>query len=61
MPPRQHTAIRLSEESLKQVELIVASEPEATRSMILRRLLALGLAAWQQGHRSPETIKKAAK
>lgn len=59
MTARTHTAIRLSEQSLEAVDAIVMLDPETTRASVLRRLLALGLAAWQQGHRTPDTIRKA--
>lgn len=54
---RKHTAIRLSESALVEVDK-VAVELDEARSVALRRLLALGLAAWSAGHRTAQTIEK---
>jgi hypothetical protein len=57
----QYMPVRMNEDGRSRVEAVAEQEFEGNRSAALRRLLALGLAAWQQGHRTPDTIKKAAR
>lgn len=46
-PPRKHTAVRLGEGALAEVDRIAAAE-ERTRADVLRRVLQLGLAAYKR-------------
>ena len=47
---RVQVAVRLAPEALHRVEAI-AAEGEWPRAQVIRRLLRLGLAAWDRGQR----------
>jgi hypothetical protein len=59
MAAREHRQVRLSPEGESATREIAKAEFEGNFSAALRKLLLLGLTAWQQGHRTPDTIKKA--
>lgn len=56
MTPRKQRAVRLGEDGLAQVTTIAAGEFEGNESAAIRRLLALGLAAWAAGARTPDQV-----
>lgn len=54
--PRAYVAIRLNPDGIKAVDEIAAAEFEGNRSMAIRRLVELGLAAWRTGARASDDI-----
>jgi hypothetical protein len=57
---RTRMAIRIAPDAVEKVAAVAAApEFEGNAAAAMRRLLALGLQAWEQGHRLPETIRRA--
>ena len=50
--------VRINDDGHGRLQAVADAEFEGNRSAALRRLLALGLAAWQAGHREPGTIRE---
>lgn len=56
MTPRRNTPIRFTPEGLEAADAVAAAQFEGNRSQAIRRLLALGLAAWAAGCRTVEEV-----
>lgn len=55
---REYVAVRLSADGLRAVDGIAFDHFDGNRSLAIRRLLALGVAAWAAGIRAPADIRR---
>lgn len=56
--PREYVAVRLSVDGLQAVDAIAADHFDGNRSLTIRRLLSLGIAAWAADIREPSDIRR---
>lgn len=51
----------MKDDGLSKVDAVAAEIPSGNRSVAVRHLLAMGLAAWEFGARSPAEVARAVK
>lgn len=56
MVTKHQMNVRLGDDLIAALAVVADSAFEGSRSMALRRLLILGLGAWNAGARSPEQV-----